>query len=435
MMHDEPKPRKRRAGQWQPPSPGMMPHSTSSRHRFSRRIALGIWHKYRDFIRKQGLQLDPTPPTRRGSILSRLHLREIVTTILSLVPASATVLLTYSGISDGLAEGGATITSKTKAAIFSLSIGVLCFLVNLHFFGLIDRLRGRYLALSMAGGITLLAAIAAIDAPFNMRGLAGGTAVRMSIEDTGSFYENASRLVFARIGATQQLLPGLRANAKLYRDQQQHEFKTGAMSGSRGPGKVEASFGRVATLLEQLADALERDQEKASALRASVTEAIRELKKQVYVQGDLRGRIEAAAGAADRIDALLGAIARQDATISLRATLKGLEGLFPSAPAARTAFERRQNEAIAQIAAMTVPIATGLKDGLESLPGKPVVSQEPVRPQNASEAIRTYWRKLVPEWTAAILVTLAGPLCLLLMQIAVRREVESLKPDNDGEDA
>lgn len=435
MIHSEPKPRKRRKGQWHPPSHQLRPRSSSSRRRFARRVALGIWHKYRDFIGKLGVKPDQPRPTRAGDLLSRLHLREIITAILSLIPASATVLLTYSGVSDGLAEAGATLTTKTEAALFSFGIGTLCFLVNFHLFGLVDRLRGRYLTKSMIGGIALLVAIAAIDAPFHMRGLAGGTAVRMSIEGTAAFCEDQSRAVFAHVGLAQQLLTSLRANAKLFLDQQAHEFKTGAMSGARGPGKVELAFGRVGSLLGPLADDIEKDAAKAEALQDAISESIREIKRQVYVQGALRSRIELASIAADKVDTQLGRLARRDLTVSIRATLKSIEGLFPNvpAPAAKTALERRQNEAIAQIAAMTVPITAALQEALESFQPVTVAVVKPVRPQNASEAIWTYAGKLIPEWIAAILVTLAGPLCLLLMQIAARREAESLGDNDDGE--
>lgn len=432
MTPSEPKPRKRRSGQWEPPSHHPRPRSSSSRRRFARRVALSIWHGYRDFIGRSGVKPDQPQPTRAGDLLSRLHLREIITAILSLIPASATVLLTYSGVSDGLAEAGATLTNKTEAALFSFGIGTLCFLVNFHLFGLVDRLRGRYLTGSMIGGIALLVAIAAIDAPFNMRGLAGGTAVRMSIEDTAAFCEDRSRTVFARVGLARQLLSGLRANAKLFAGQQAHEFKTGAMSGARGPGKVESAFGRVATLLGSLADDIENDTGKAEALQEAIAESIRDIKRQVYVQGALRSRIELASVAADKVDTQLGRLARQDLTVSIRATLKSIEGLFLDTPAAaaRTPLERRQHEAITQIAAMTKPVAAALHEALDSLQPPAAAVVKPVRPQNASEAIWTYGGKLLPEWIAAILVTLAGPLCLLLMQVSARREAESL---NDGE--
>ncbi|MDZ4368876.1 MAG: hypothetical protein U0987_17915, partial [Afipia sp.] len=211
---------------------------------------------------------------------------------------------------------------------------------------------------------------------------------------------------------------------------------TGAISGARGPGKVEAAFGRVASLLGSLADDIENDAGKAEALQEAIAEAIREIKRQVYVQGALRGRIELASIAADKVDTQLGKLARQDLTVSIRATVKSIEGLLSDVPqaAARTPLERRQHEAIAQIAAMTKPIAAALHEALDSLQPPAMAAVEPVRPQNASEAIRTYWRKLLPEWIAAILVTLAGPLCLLLMQIAARREAESLGVNDDGED-
>lgn len=435
MIHDEPKPRKRRESFDREPSKHQHAPVRVGTGALGRRSLLAIMLYFFAAIGKLTRRSDHPRPTRRGDLLSRLHLREVITTILSLIPASATVLLTYSGVSDGLAEAGATLTTKTEAALFSFGIGTLCFLVNFHLFGLVDRLRGRFLTKAMAGGIALLVAISAIDAPFNMRGLAGGTAVRMSVEDTASHSEDQSRLVFARVGIARQLLTGLRANAKLFADQQAHEFKTGAMSGARGPGKVEAAFGRVASLLGSLADDIENDAGKAEALQEAIAESIREIKRQVYVQGALRGRIEFASIAADRVDTQLGKLARQDLTVSIRATLKSIEGLFSGMPpaAARTPLERRQQEAIAQIAAMTKPIAAALHEALNSLQPPPVAEMKPVRPQNASEAIWTYWRKLLPEWIAAILVTLAGPLCLLLMQIAARREAESLGDNDDGE--
>lgn len=429
-MQDEPKPRMKRQARWQETPPAQ--RFSSSRYRFAKRQVRGIWNSYREFLGKLGVKADPPPPTRAQIILSRVEMRETITVILSFVAAASTVALTYNGVSDGLAEGGATTKSKIEAAMFASAIGTMCVLANYHMFGLIDRLRGRYLSVSMLGGIAMLACIAAIDAPFNMRGLAGGSAVRMSIEDTAQFYEEQSRLVFARIGMLQQLLPGLRANAKLYADQQVHERKTGALSGSPGPGKVESSFGRVATLLGPLADDLERDAGKAEVLQDAITQAIGGIKRQVYVQGDLRGRIEAAATSADKADVQLGRLARQDLTVSLKAALGSLDGLFPppvSAP--RTALERRQNEAIAQIGAMTRPISASLRDALGSLQQTATAPVRAVRPQNASEAIWTYWRRLIPEWLAAILVTLGGPLCLLLIQIAARREAETLIPEGD----
>lgn len=433
-MQEEPKPRRKREPQWlPPPSPKPAMRSSSSRYRFAKRQMCGIWNSYREFIGKLGVKADPPPRTRAEIILSRVEMRETITVILSLVAACSTVALTYNGVSDGLAEAGATTKAKIEAVLFSSAIGCMCVLANYHMFGLIDRLRGRCLSTSMLGSVAMLACIAAIDAPFNMRGLAGGSAARMSIEDTAQFYEEQARLVFARIGTLQQLLPGLRANAKMYAERQAHEIKTGAESGGRGPGKVESSYGRVAGLLGPLADHLEQDAGKAEALQDAITQIIGEIKKQVYVQGNLRGRIEAAATSADKADVQLGRLARQDLTVSLKATLGSLDGLFPppvSAP--RTALERRQNDAIAQIAAMTRPISAGLREALGSLQQTPTAPVKAVRPQNASEAIWSYWRRLIPEWTAAILVTLGGPLCLLLIQIAARREAESLSP-KEGE--
>lgn len=430
MTPDEPKPRMKRQARWRETPPAQ--RASLSRYRFARRHVRGIWNSYREFLGKLGVKADPPPPTRAQIILSRVEMRETITVILSLVAASSTVALTYNGISDGLAEAGATLKSKIEAVLVSSAIGTMCVLANYHMFGLIDRLRGRYLSTSMLGGVAMLACISAIDAPFNMRGLAGGSAVRNSIEDTAQFYEEQSRLVFARIGMLQQILPGLRANAKMYAERQAHEFRTGAESGSRGPGKVESSYGRVAGLLGSLADDLEKDAGKAEALQDAITQAIGGIKRQVYLQGDLRGRIEAAATAADKADVQLGRLARQDLTVSLKAALGSLDGLFPppvSAP--RTALERRQNEAIAQIAAMTRPISAGLRDALGSLQQTATAHVKAVRPQNASEAIWTYWRRLIPEWLAAILVTLGGPLCLLLIQIAARREAESLIPEGE----
>ncbi|MFA5952587.1 MAG: hypothetical protein WC807_20170 [Hyphomicrobium sp.] len=434
-MQDEPKPRRKRQAPWQPPVPPPQPprRSSSSTFRFAKRHMRGIWNRHREFLGKLGVKAAPPSPTRAQIILSRVEMRETITVILSLVAACSTVALTYNGVADGLAEAGATTKAKIEAVLFSSAIGAMCVLANYHMFGLIDRLRGRYLSTAMLGGVAMLACIAAIDAPFNMRGLAGGSATRMSIEDTAQFYEEQARLIFARVGALQQLLPGLRANAKMYAERQAHEIKTGAESGGRGPGRVESSYGRVAGLLGPLADDLEKDAGKAEALQDAITQLIAEIKRQVYVQGNLRGRVEAAATSADKADVQLGRLARQDLTVSLKATLGSLDGLFPppvSAP--RTALERRQNEAIAQIAAMTRPIAAGLRDALGSLQQAQAAPVKAVRPQNASEAIWTYWRRLIPEWLAAILVTLGGPLCLLLIQIAARREAESLS-SNEGE--
>lgn len=412
--------------------PQSAPASLRPRRTLAGRAAYAVVRSHRAFLRKisewpvAALKL-PTEPRAGDNLLARADIRETTTTILLMIPAVTTCVLTYSGAIDSMSESGATTMKKGEAALFATTIGVFSFLGSYKAFGLIDRLHGRFLGLGAGAALLFTTAICAVDAPLNLLALGGDSASQMSLADTATHYAGQRSDIFARAAAIRQILPGIRAQAERFKAQQAHEFKTGALSGGKpGPGKVENAFGQVGKLLGDLADELQKGLTEAEHLQAQLTIELGAMKAQVYVQAPMRARIEAVSRSGDKLDDILSRLKQYDYSASVRVTLKSLETIFPAPTAAKNAFEVRQNDAVAQVAAMAKPVAAALSEGLAGLSSS-VAGQtiNPPRPLRAHQAIWVYWRSLIPQVVAATLTSFA-PLLLLLMLLAARREAEHL---------
>ena len=130
------------------------------------------------------------PRRNGGSTLHRkVVIREQLTEILLLIPAFGTMMLTYFGISVTMLETGATVVQKGQALTFAIAVGIFAWLGWFYLFGLIYRLTGMRLAATLLAGTISVGTLAAIDAPFNMLAIAGGSAVQMSLSDTTAVYE------------------------------------------------------------------------------------------------------------------------------------------------------------------------------------------------------------------------------------------------------
>jgi hypothetical protein len=356
-----------------------------------------------------------------ASLRRKVGFREHMTEILLMIPSLGTMMLTYYGISVTMEETGATLVQKGQALAFSLCIGVFAWLGWFFAFGLIYHLRGRRLASALSALVVFVGTLAAIDAPFNMMALSGGTAVQMSLADTTSAYEEKKDGIFERATVAQRLVPGIKAQAARFRQLEADEIAHGVYSGRKGPGKVSAGFGQIATLLDALVAELEIGLDEARAVQEEIAKAFGELKAQTFRQGPIRPRVEAATVAADRIDDLLGRLGQYDYSTSIGATLASLENIFPAPTVAGSTFERTQNAELAVIAEMARPVADALGTGLETLQGLPSAAPAKVRPLSVHVAIRTYWQPLLAEWAAAMFIDIA-PAILLIILIAAWRE-------------
>lgn len=357
----------------------------------------------------------------RIDLRGRTVLREHLTEILLMPPSCATMMLTYYGLSVTMGETGATFVQKGQALAVALSIGVFAWLGWFYLFGLIYRLRGTRLAVALSAASLYVGTLAAIDAPFNMMAIAGGTAVQMSLDDVTASAERRKDEIFANSLAAQRLLPAIRAQAQRFAALQQSEIDHGTQSGRPKPGKVSDALGQVAGLLNSLADDIGKGVEASRALQGELGRHFAELKAQTYRPGPIRPRVEAAVVAAERIDDLLVQMAQHDYGVSIAATLKSLATLFPASTQAGTGFQQVQNDEVRAISEMVKPVAEALQAGLSSLA---TVKSEPAtrkRPQGPHEAVRTYWRALLPEWAAALFIDLA-PAILLIILISAWRE-------------
>jgi len=364
------------------------------------------------------------PDTTNATLLGRkVNFRETLTGILLMIPSAATTMLTFYGISEPLSEQGGGIVQKGQALAFALTIGAFSWLGWFYLFGLIYRLRGKRLATAMAAGTLFVSSVAAIDAPFNMLALGGGTAVQMTIDDTAQTYESAKIAAFEETTAMRRLLPAINAQAERFDTLRAGEREGGDFSGAAGDGKVAAGFGQIAKLLSGLSEELEAGLYAAESLQAEMAAPFAQLKAETYQTGPLRPRVLRASIAADQLDDILGQLGQYDYRVSIAATLQSLESIFPTPVAADGAFETRQNQELVLIAEMARPVAKALQDALETLSDVETPEFKRVRPKNATEAIRTKWRELIFQWMAALFVALA-PAILLILLIAAFREVD-----------
>jgi hypothetical protein len=349
---------------------------------------------------------------------------ELLTTIFLIPVAACVILLTYAGVSMPLSESGEGLMGKGHALAFAVTVGVVAWLAWKHVFALIPRMReGRLTAGSIAGiGVAIF--IVLIDAPFSVLALGGPTAVKLSLADTVESYENNVSVVAAQSTTAAQLLPVMRSQEARFVSLADVEVKTGAQSGSKGEGKVSETFRQVSTTLGSLADEIERGIIKANAVQTNVSAALAEMKRRVFITGDIGERSQAVAIASDTIDRLMGEVRQYDYTVSISATLSILDNLVPAQGEAATAFESVQNRELAIIGEMVKPVSASLRDVLGMLETSGDLVR-PSRPLDALEAIRVHWVALLPQWIASIFLDLA-PLGFLVMQLAARREAAVL---------
>lgn len=418
-----------------PPKPNGRNTSGHPRPRQARRLLAALLRAQRRITGKilaRRADVQPKPaPTRAQSIRAIAADRELIAAILLIVPSAAAMLLTYRGTLMLMAEHGEGLMQKGEALIFALAMGVLVFLGWAYLFAMVHWLRGRRLAGALAAGGIYVTIVASVDAPFNMLSLGGGAAVQMSLVDTATAYERARTDAIAQVGAVRRLVPGLRAQAARFAGSETRELK-GADTGSPRPGKVSGAYADKALLLGRLADDLDSGLAQAATVQGEITAALARMKTQVHRQGAIRARVEGVSIEADRIDELLGRLAQLDMTVSIRATLKSLEGTAFVPKIVTKPFEAIQNEQLAQIAEQSRSVAQTLQQALGELPAAPTARAERVRPADAMTAIRTYWRPLLPQWLAALFVDLA-PALLLFILLAARREAEAAERHNPRE--
>lgn len=382
---------------------------------------------------REAIAPSPPPPRRRpgkaAELVRRILDREHLTDILLIVPSCGTMLLTYLGIAEGMAEGGAGAFQKAQAVLFSASIGISIWVVWHWLFGLARFLAGQNLRVVLtAGGISVVG-FAVVDAPFNMQGLAGSLAVQLSIADTASSYDARSDSASRQAAMLMQLEPALSVQAQRFDALAKSEIKHGGTTGSPKPGKVSGAFESVGKLLSDMATSLKGSAADVRVLQEAMASELRTLKAQVYQQGPIRGRMEAAAAASDRLDTLFVDLSKHASSVSVRALIDGLERMVPAPTNARTDFERRQNDELRIIAALVRPVADSLRAAVKELDEAPPALTASVRPMPSHQAIRHYWWELLSHWAAAGLLAIS-PFGLLIILIAAHREYET----GDGEE-
>ena len=364
--------------------------------------------------------------TETNLLTRKVGFREVLTGILLMIPSSATTMLTYYGVSGPLAEQGGGIVQQGQALAFAMTIGIFSWLGWFYLFGLLYRLHGKRLFTSLAAGIFFIFSIAAIDAPFNMLALGGGSAVQMTIADTADSYEARKNAVFQQSTVTRQILPAIEAQAVRFRAVEADEIAHGVYSGSRGAGKVSAGFSQIASLLETLASELNTGLNESQSIQDEIAQIFSLIKADTYNTGPLRPRVQRVSIAADQLDDQLSRLYQYDYRVSIEATLISLNAIFPAPQSAGSSFEATQNEQLAVIADMAKPVAESLQNALKQLVDVNEISMDRVRPKNATIAIRSKWRELVFQWMAAIFIDLA-PGALLIILIAAFREIDAQK--------
>jgi hypothetical protein len=359
---------------------------------------------------------------------------EATGTILLLTGSAATVMLTYFGVSEPLSEQGGGILAKGQSLVFATTIGVFSGLGWIYSNSIFPRLTGRRLWAATIAGVSYLALIACIDAPFNMQALGGGVAAQMSLADALKHYEERKQDLFATTTAATRLAPATRVEAKRFAELSEREYKFGPNTGKPGPGKVTDGFRQVATLMGALGDQLDGGLAKSQAVMPEYTAALGEMKSHVYRRGPIRERTEAASKAADRLDELTAQLTQLDYSASIRATLTSLENIFPVSDQSGSAFEKVQNAELSVVASMAKTVAGSLRSSLSELKPLDPDTLKPARAEHSATAIYTYWKPLWPQWVAAIFVDIA-PALLLVFLLAGRREAEHLrrKSRNQGD--
>lgn len=357
----------------------------------------------------------PVPPLKR-----RLESHEGVTAILSLILSGTTVLLTAKGAAIPMSETGGGAIDRAEALVFAIGVGTASFLGYLWGFGVVTRLTGKRLAAGAAITATYLSAIAAIDAPFNMLALAGGSAVQMSLIETTACYETRPAPVTANATAVRRVLPFLAGQAAQFDDWAKKEVK-GGHTGAAGEGKLSATASRLATQLKRLHDDLSAGLVRVEAIGAGITGELAAIKKQAFTDGPIRARAQAVSTGGDRIDELLGQMKQFDFSSSVQAAIISLEESVVVPPKAATPFEAKQNAQLAELAVMAKTAARALSTFPSEANSSGSMVEACPRPANAMDAIKTYWKPLLPQWLAALFLSLSQAL-LIALALVVRRE-------------
>lgn len=362
---------------------------------------------------------------RKGKTLfGKVSFRETLTGILLMIPAASSAMLTYYGISGSLTEQGGTIVAKGQALAFALTMGTFSWLGWFYLFGLLYRMRKLRLTSALLAGIIYVGTFSFIDAPFNMLALGGGSGVQLTLVDTAEYYEDRKEAVFKKSTQVQKLLPALKAQTARFKKLEENEKNHGSRTKSKGQGKVSDAFGQIAILLENLVEDLEAGTTAAENLQGQIAAKFSIIKREAYVAGPLRQRVNKVSVAADELDDLLAKLDQQDFAASMEAILFSLKSIFPAPTEASSEFQKKQNAEIAEIAAMAAPLAEGLETSLRKLTEDAAPKVKRVRPQSALMAIRTKWKELFPQWLAAFFVNIA-PAALLVILIAAYREAET----------
>ena len=359
-------------------------------------------------------------------LLNKVTFRETLTGILLFIPAVSSAMLTYYGISEPLTEQGGTIVAKGQALAFAITMATFSWTGWFYLFGLLYSMRKLRLTAALLSGIVFIGTFSFIDAPFNMLALGGGSGVQMTLVDTAIHYEDRKESVFKRSTQAKKLLPALKAQARRFRTLEENEIESGSSTGSKGRGKVSDGYGQIAGLIETLVNELETGITLSSALQTQIANEFSIIKREAYVTGPLRPRVNRVSITADRLDDLLAQLEQQDFAASIEAILASLKAIFPAPSVARSDFESTQNRELADIAATAKPVAEGLETALAKITAIETPQTKRVRPQSALMAIRTKWNELFSQWLAAFFVNLA-PAALLIILIAAFREAEHRK--------
>lgn len=380
-----------------------------------------------------------TTPSKRwlrkepGFTRQNIGSRETLTTILLTVISATSVMLTYFGVSNGFSEQGATLVQKGQSLAFALSFGVLSWLGWYYLFGLVFRLTGKRLMVGLTTAFVYISSVAAVDAPFNMEALGGGQAVQFSLVDTAKHYEVQKDLALRNATILKQLLPAIETQAERFAGLKESELEHGTHSGSSGAGKVSAAFGQIETTLSSLARELEAGLGATTAVQAKILQELATLKTQAYTIGPLRDRMIAVSKAADALDIQFTRLTQSDYRSSLEVTLSVLEALFPEGLTAKSAFEEVQNRELQAIGEMATPVAMALREALVKMPSMNASVTDRIRPMSTGQAIRFYWRDLLPQWVAAMFIDFA-PGMLLIILIAAYRETDIKGVETSGAD-
>jgi len=357
----------------------------------------------------------PIPELKR-----RLEAHEVVTAILSLVLSGTTVLLTTKGAAIPMSETGAGAIERAEALVFALGVGTASFLGYLWGFGILTRLTGKRLAAGVLVIGIYISGVALIDAPFNMLALAGGSAVQMSLVDIVSCQEARRSTTTASVTKIRRILPIIAAQQRQLDDRAKNE-RAGKYTGQAGEGKVSATAARIAVLHMTLYDELSAGLAQTDVIGSRITSELDGMKRHAFTQGPIRERAQAVSAGGDRIDESLGQLKQYDFSSTIKAAIVTLNGAVVVPHKSTNPAEEKQNAELAEIAATARTTASALASVSADLTTSETEAEPCPRPANAMNAIKTYWKPLLPQWVAALFLNLSQAL-LIVAGMIVRRE-------------